>query len=135
MQRVVQYVAEDGTPFEDPDSCAEYDRKTRFSEALVTFITNNFPDSTSEDLHKMDKLWDIVFDKPEEFQPVLDAAKPKPRRGRPRTKKKKNLAKKEAVKQTPTPAAPKKRKQIFTTSLLAQPSKTDWRKQFAEDKE
>ena len=84
MQRVVQYVAKDGTPFKTPDECAEHDRLSGFREELFKFLVENFAEADQEEFNKMDSLWSMLYRNPEKFQPVLDAATPKPRRGRPR---------------------------------------------------
>lgn len=84
MRRIVQYVAEDGTPFDNPDKCAEYDRRKNFTDELVKFLTENFSTSTQDELMGMSKLWEFIYKDPEKFDSVLNAAKPKPKRGRPR---------------------------------------------------
>ncbi len=89
MQRIVQYVAKDGTPFQTPDECAEHDRLSGFREELFKFLVENFAAADQAEFNKMDLLWDVVYHNPERFQPVLDAATPKPRRGRPRKSKEK----------------------------------------------
>lgn len=89
MQRIVQYVAKDGTPFKTPDECAEHDRLSGFREELFKFLLENFAAADQEDFNKMDHLWSVIYQKPEAFQPVLDAATPKPRRGRPRKQQEK----------------------------------------------
>lgn len=89
MQRIVQYVAKDGTPFSTPDECAEHDRLSGFREELFKFLVDNFAAADQAEFNKMDLLWDVVYQNPERFQPVLDAATPKPRRGRPRKSKEK----------------------------------------------
>lgn len=102
MKRVIRYAAQDGTQFESPDECEEHDRKTGFEQALFDFLSKH-----SDQLRGLDPnlpIWDAIFDHAEDFQIVLDAAKKKKRRGRPRgsTTKKSQTSK---VQQKPIPTA------------------------------
>ncbi len=130
MQRIVQYVAQDGTPFPTPDLCAEHDRMSGFREELFKFLVENFSSADQGEFDTMDYLWDVIYKKPEKFQAVLDAATPKPRRGRPRKPQETIKPKeKEAITVANTAVIesnieqPKKRRDILAATLI--PSK--WR--------
>jgi len=89
MKKKSVWVAEDGTEFESQDEALLYERDVMFDGLLIVFFSKymNLPeDRTISLLHEIRPLLNMIRDNADEFQEVLDAAKPKARRGRPPTK-------------------------------------------------
>ena len=91
MRRVVEYVAKDGSVFGSQEECSSYERHANYEAALATFITSKFPDITQETMNSMEVLFRTIFEDPNSFAPVMEAAMPKPKRGRPKTKDKNSI--------------------------------------------
>ena len=85
MHRQVQYIAEDGTIFSSPEGCAEYERHSKFMNALAGYIQNKFPDITEEALLCLEPLWIEIFNDPKSFHSVVTAALPAVKKGRPKS--------------------------------------------------
>jgi len=90
MKKKSVWVAEDGSSFDTQEECLRYERNLKFTIEVIPFFAKhlNLPeDRTISVLHEIKPFVEAIRDNAEEFQKVLDAAKPKARRGRPPKKK------------------------------------------------
>lgn len=92
MEKLVEYITEDGTSFSTHREALEYERQLTFQKALAEFLAKNLPDYeelvTEESTEKvLEALWKSISDNYVEFHKVLEAAVPKRIRGRPKGSK------------------------------------------------
>jgi hypothetical protein len=130
MHRQVQYVAVDGTIFSSPEGCAEYERHTKFMNALTVYIQAKLPTVSEDTLVCMEQLWIEIFKDPKSFLPVITSAMPPAKRGRPVQRKDTEIlnnldpVEKEIIEELPpVPKLPKKRESVIRLRL----DQNNWR--------
>lgn len=88
MRKKNVWVAADGKEFTDQGACLEYERNTGFHTAVVDFVREHMSvnaQQAEELVQGLEDFWSLIRDNPDQFQKVLNLAKPRKRRGRPPT--------------------------------------------------
>jgi hypothetical protein len=91
MKKKNVWVASDGKEFTDQVACIVHERTEGFRKAVIQFVQKHLQvseDQAIELVVQLDDMWSIIRDNSEDFQEVLNLAKPKKRMGRPPTKQK-----------------------------------------------
>lgn len=89
MKRKNVWVASDGTEFPSQEATLEYERSEGFRKSTVEFVAKHMKvsqEQAEELTATMGDFWILIRDNSEDFQKVLNMAKPRKLRGRPPSK-------------------------------------------------
>jgi len=86
MKKKNVWVANDGTEFNTQEEAIQHEQHEGYRHAVEEFVTEHFElteDEAVQLVASSDAIWNLIRDNAEEFQEVLNLAKPRKRRGRP----------------------------------------------------